>query len=510
MLTELCQGMKDAGYAGCTIHAVRSKIDSLRREARRERVGDRRHSQAFEKYQESLVAIFANEDQHEDISAIETSEGRNTPSKESIIQSGSRNAPIIVAGENDDHEDSEEIHTGTVMLASNYTLEVAEIRRRFELFASYSIGAGDSNSRLAALQERYDEEYDAALAEYEAAMHKLEVQRAKKTYQDALSSAIALEEKALEREPKYATIVREIENNVAPKRLVVRGISQLACCALLRAMRNNLNVISLDLSNNALTDVVGLAIGNMLTVNKKLQVLDLGFNHLTNVSLQPIGEAFRTNTVLTSLILNSNPAFQLSKESTSTGNNSSNAKPGSPTKVPPHLAAAFVYVESFTAALAVNNSLTSLDLFNTGISHEGGHALAHAMLKNCSLISLETGNDTLNQSDLASIASSLKKNQARFFEAEAKSEQLLADMKEQAQKLLIDKVKEAKRVTDAEWHDGNARNRAEIRQAEEWERAKREADAEVQHLLNMEAENKKYLERLEAEKNPAKGKGKKE
>ncbi|ETL31982.1 hypothetical protein F441_15739 [Phytophthora nicotianae CJ01A1] len=377
-------------------------------------------------------------------------------------------------------------------------------------FASYSIGAGDSNSRLAALQERYDEEYDAALAEYEAAMHKLEVQRAKKTYQDALSSAIALEEKALEREPKYATIVREIENNVAPKRLVVRGISQLACCALLRAMRNNLNVISLDLSNNALTDVVGLAIGNMLTVNKKLQVLDLGFNHLTNVSLQPIGEAFRTNTVLTSLILNSNPAFQLSKESTSTGNNSSNAKPGSPTKVPPHLAAAFVYVESFTAALAVNNSLTSLDLFNTGISHEGGHALAHAMLKNCSLISLETGNDTLNQSDLASIASSLKKNQARFFEAEAKSEQLLADMKEQAQKLLIDKVKEAKRVTDAEWHDGNARKRAEIRQAEEWERAKREADAEVQHLLNMEAENKKYLERLEAEKNPAKGKGKKE
>ncbi|KAG3030418.1 hypothetical protein JG687_00006727 [Phytophthora cactorum] len=389
--------------------------------------------------------------------------------------------------------------------ARRVALELAPEDLQAEL-ASYSIGAGDSNSRLAALQERYDEEYEAVVVEYEAAMHKLEMQRTKKAFQDALSSAIALEREALEREPKSTTIVREIETNVAPKRLAVRGISQLACCALLRAMRNNTNVTSLDLSNNALTDAVGVAIGNMLAANKKLQVLDLGFNHLTNISLQPIGEALRTNTVLSALILNSSPAFQLSDEPYNGGN----VKPGSPTKVPPHLEVPFAYVESFTSALVSNNSLTSLDLFNTGISHEGGHALAHAMLKNNSLISVDIGNNMLNPSDLASIASSLKKNQARFFEAEGKSEQLLADMKEQAHQVQIDKIKEAKRVADAEWHDENARKRGEIHQAEEWERAKRAADAEVQHLLNMEAENKKYLERLEAEKNPAKGKGKKE
>ncbi|KAF4148807.1 Leucine Rich repeat [Phytophthora infestans] len=377
-------------------------------------------------------------------------------------------------------------------------------------FASYSIGAGDSNSRLSALQERYDEEYELALVEYDAVIHKIELQRTRKVYQDALSSAIALETDALEREPKSTTMVREIEANVAPKHLIVRGISQLACCALLRAMRSNMNVTSLDLSNNGLTDIVGVAIVNMLRVNKKLQVLDLGFNHLTNASLQPIGEALGFNTILTSLILNSNPVFQLSMESTGSTSNNSNAKPGSPTKMPPHLAVAFAHVESFTTALASNISLTSLDLFNTGISHEGGRALAHAMSKNSRLVSVEVGNNILNQSDLASIATSLKKNQARFFDSEAKSEQLLADMKEQAHQVEIDKIKEAKRVADAEWHGENARKRAEIRDAEEWDRAKREADGEVQHLLKMEAENKKYLERLEAEKSSAKGKDKKE
>lgn len=354
------------------------------------------------------------------------------------------------------------------------------------------------------------------MVEYEAAIHKLEMQRTKQAYQDARSTTSALEREALEREPKSAIFVREIETNVAPKRLVVRSISQLACCALLRAMRNNTNVNSLDLSNNALTDVVGVAIGNMLRVNKKLQVLDLGFNHLTNVSLQPIGDALRTNTVLTSLMLNSNPVFQLPKDPTS-GNGSSSGgagssahvMSGSPSKVPPHLAAAFAHVEPFTSALVVNSSLTSLNLFNTGIAHEVGRVLAHALSKNTSLISVEVSSNTLNQSDLASIVSSLKKNQARFFQAGAKSEQLLGDMKEQAQQVQIEKAKEAKRIEDAEWHDENARKRAEIREAEDWERARRTAEEEVQHMLNMEAENKKYLEHLEAEKKPVKGKSKK-
>ncbi|KAH7479651.1 Leucine-rich repeat-containing protein 45 [Phytophthora ramorum] len=378
--------------------------------------------------------------------------------------------------------------------------------------ASYSIAVGDANSRLAALQEQYDEEYDAVMVEYEAAMHKLETQRTKQAFQDALSTAVALEREALEREPTSATIVREVEANVAPRRLVVRGISQLACCALLRAMRNNTNVNSLDLSNNGLTDVVGVATGNMLAVNKKLQVLDLGFNHLTNVSLQPIGEALRTNTVLASLMLNSNPVFQLPKEPlTSNGSSASNTSVNSGTgsKIPAHLAAAFAYVEPFTSALVATTSLTTLNLFNTGIGHEVGRALAHALSKNTSLISVDVASNMLSQSDLTSIASCLTKNQGRFFQAEAKSEQVWEEMKEQAQQVQVERTKEAKRVADAAWHDENARKRAEIREAEEWERARRTAEEEVQHFVTMEAENKKYLERLEAEKKPAKSKAKK-
>ncbi|GMF12833.1 unnamed protein product [Phytophthora lilii] len=464
MLEELCQGIRAAGYPSCTLNAVRSKIDGLRREVRRHRIGDQHHPRAFQQYQRTLLSIFSSEDIVErelaDTSDTETSE------------------------EDANHDDTKE-------------------------------GSRDVNARLAALQERYNEEYDAAVVEYEAAMHKLEMQRTKQAYQDALSTSISLEKEALAREPKSATIVREIEANLAPKRLVVRGISQLACCALLRAMRSNTNVTSLDLSNNALSDVVGVAIGNMLTGNKKLRVLDLGFNNLTNASLQPIGNALRENTVLTSLMLNSNPVFQLPKDpvsgngGTSAVNSSTTNMNFGSTKMPAHLVAAFAHVEPFTSALVVNNSLTSLNLFNTGIAHEVGRALSHALSKNTSLISVEVASNHLSQSDLASIASILKKNQARFFQAEAKSEQLMEEMKEQASQVQIEKAKEAKRVADAEWHDENAHRRAEIREAEEWERARRTAEAEVQHLLNMEAENKKYLERLEAEKKPAKGKGKK-
>lgn len=84
-------------------------------------------------------------------------------------------------------------------------------------FASYGITTGDANARLASLQDKYDDEYDTAVVEYEAALHKLEMQRTKQAYQDALSTAVALERTALEREPKSATIVHEIETNVAPK-----------------------------------------------------------------------------------------------------------------------------------------------------------------------------------------------------------------------------------------------------------------------------------------------------
>ncbi|KAG2950360.1 hypothetical protein PC117_g4493 [Phytophthora cactorum] len=84
------------------------------------------------------MAIFANEGQHEDTSDTDTSdenEGRHSPSRHANIrmEPGSRNAPIIIAGDENDHEAREVFHTGAMMLASNRSLDVVEIRRRFEL-----------------------------------------------------------------------------------------------------------------------------------------------------------------------------------------------------------------------------------------------------------------------------------------------------------------------------------------------------------------------------------------
>ncbi|RLN74354.1 hypothetical protein BBJ28_00008615 [Nothophytophthora sp. Chile5] len=372
--------------------------------------------------------------------------------------------------------------------------------------------------RLAALQQRYDSEYEASVCAHEAEMRKLEMLKTREVYQEALNTAVTLERAALAREPKTATLVREVEANLAPQRLVARGLSLLGCCALARAMRHNTNVISLDLSNNGLTDVVGVSLGNMLTTNKKLRALDLGFNQLTNRSLESIGGALRVNNVLTSLVLDSNPVLQLQKDgagassssSAPTGGNGNANTANSTAKASASMAVALAQVDPFTSALVINKSLTSLNLFNTGIGNEVGRALAHALAKNTSLISLEVAGNLLNHSDLANISSLLKKNQTRHFEAEAKGQELSLEMKEQSDAVRMEKAKQAKQQSDAEWHDENARKRAEVREAEEWERARRTAEAEVQHLVDMELENKKYLERLaEAKKPPAKGKGKK-
>ncbi|RLN93759.1 hypothetical protein BBJ28_00013367, partial [Nothophytophthora sp. Chile5] len=397
-----------------------------------------------------------------------------------------------------------------------YRLQQSALCLLSNQFNRYSIPVGDAAVRLAALQQRYDSEYEASVYAHEAEMRKIEMLKTKEVYQEALNAAVALERAALAREPKTATLVREVEANLAPQRLVARGLSLLGCCALARAMRHNTNVISLDLSNNGLTDAVGVSLGNMLTTNKRLRALDLGFNQLTNRSLGSIGGALRVNNVLTSLVLDSNPVLQLQKDGAGSSSISApaggngNANAASSTAKVSGSAAALAQVDPFTSALTVNKSLTSLNLFNTGIGNEVGRALAHALAKNTSLISLEVAGNLLNHSDLASISSLLKKNQTRHFEAEAKGQELSHEMKEQSDVVRMEKAKQAKQQADAEWHDENARKRAEVREAEEWERARRTAEVEVQHLVNMELENKKYLDRLaEAKKPPAKGKGKK-
>ncbi|KAJ0404297.1 hypothetical protein P43SY_003210 [Pythium insidiosum] len=392
-------------------------------------------------------------------------------------------------------------------------LDLAAFGSRFVLFARYGVPTGDSAARVNALQAKYDEEHEAARREYDEYVKRQRMKKIKEEYEQAVHSMKTLEQQALARDAKNHTLVRQIEQSVAPQHLVVRGISLLACCALLRAMRTNTNILTLDLSNNQLNDTVAESVGKMLARNRRLRGLNLGFNNLTSRALLPLGNALKTNTVLTMLCLESNPIIPTSAlaapgmstaPSTAMYSPSHNSNNG-PVGLSSSQVAA---MEAFLTAIAANQTLTSLNLFNTQLSLDTGRALARALESNSSLLSVEIGGNTVRQIDMTAIANRMTENQAKSMAAQRKAAGIRLDMHERAEAAHEEQGRLAKQRADAEWHEANARQRAEQREREDWERARLKAEEEVRVLLAIEADQKKYLEARAEEKN-AKGKSKK-
>ncbi|GLD94549.1 hypothetical protein PINS_up003160 [Pythium insidiosum] len=259
----------------------------------------------------------------------------------------------------------------------------------------------------------------------------------------------------------------------------------------------------------------------MLVRNRRLRGLNLGFNHLTSRALLPIGNALKANAVLTMLCLESNPIMptsalaaagmatggasssHYSSISSSAGNSNSNGS--GPVGLSTSQVAA---MEAFLSAIAVNQTLTSLNLFNTQLSVDTGRALARALESNTTLLSVEIGGNTVRQVDMTAIANRMNENQTRAMAAQRKAAGIRLEMHERAEAAHEEQAKLAKQRADAEWHDANAKQRAEQREREEWERARLKAEEEVRVMLAIEADQKKYLEARAEEKN-AKGKSKK-
>lgn len=293
----------------------------------------------------------------------------------------------------------------------------------------------------------------------------------------------------------------QIAQNITPKRLVVRGLSPLACCGLLRAMRNNTSVLALDLANNKLGDAIADSLEKMLERNKKLQALDLGFNELTHQTLGAIGRALCVNVVLATVVLESNPVMMFTKDPparSSVGESSAASHTSASSNM-----------EAFTTAITSSTSLTALNLFSTQMSYEVGRALSQAFSKNMSLISLEVGGNSLLQSDVALLSSHLQRNQQRMEAAQSKSAEIRREVKERAETARAEQATLVKQQADLEWHEANAKQRAEIREKEDWERARVHAEEDVRRLAEIDAMDKKYRERLDAEKKPKGAKGKK-
>ncbi|TMW68425.1 hypothetical protein Poli38472_005893 [Pythium oligandrum] len=364
-------------------------------------------------------------------------------------------------------------------------------------FTRYGIPSGDQATRLNTLQVKYDEEYDAARLEYEEYLRHQQLKKTKEMYERAVHDMKTLEEQAVVRDPTTQTLIKQIQQDIAPKHLIVRHIAPLACCALLRAMRDNTNVLTLDLSNNALDDVIAEAIGKMLRKNKRLRALNLSGNAFTAASLQSLGTALMQNAVLTSLSLESNPimALLVPNDAASNSSSSSNAPPLQP-------------FEAFLTALSQTSTLTSLNLFHTQMTVDVGRALNKALEKNTSLAALEIGGNTVRQADLAAMMARITNNQNQMAVSESKAAKIRVDMEHAAEEKRQEQLQHEKELANAAWHEQNARERAERREKEEWERARLQAEEDVRVLLAIEADQKTYMEKMEEKKAKA-TKGKK-
>ncbi|TYZ66419.1 hypothetical protein PybrP1_001315, partial [[Pythium] brassicae (nom. inval.)] len=371
----------------------------------------------------------------------------------------------------------------------------------------YSVPGGDTLSRMTALQLKYDDEYDAAQRELAAFERRLEDARRSEEFLSAARTLEALEQSALDREPKIRAIEQQIAQSIAPKRLVVRGLSPLACCALLRAMRTNTSVLSLDLANNELGDAVADSLRKLLERNKRLQALDLGFNELTHQSLGAIGRALRGNTVLATVVLESNPVLNPSKDAPA-GSGAAGEAASSASSASLH-GTASSNIEAFAAAVASTASLTALNLFNTQMSYEVGRSLAQAFAKNASIVALEVGGNALLQSDVALFASHLRRNQQRADAAQRTAADLHCEMAERAEAARAEQASQEQECANRAWHEANAAQRAERREQDEWERARACAEADVRRLAEIAALDKQYRERLAAEKKAKGAKGRK-
>lgn len=193
------------------------------------------------------------------------------------------------------------------------------------------------------------------------------------------------------------------------------SLSPIGVRVVCKAMMSNKTLRSLDLSRNKLGDMAGLHLANFLSKNSSLVELDIGSNTLGPSSLERLAFSLEKNFALRSINLNDNPL-------TGSENN-------------------FSGLTAFRKTLGGNSTMTTINLWHTGLGKDGGCILADGMAKNSSIISLDFGNNDLLPGDELRIVNKLKENQARYTSAEQKKMEIQRIQREAYAKLQEEKLK---------------------------------------------------------------------
>lgn len=339
------------------------------------------------------------------------------------------------------------------------------------------------------LQRAFEEEFRNDLEEMKA--RKREKLR-KQAQQLGLQKRRMMMERTLQEEQdelaknhQIAMMIELVKENGIGNSLRI-NVNSISARSLAKSMWVNDTITCLDLSSNELNDHAGTYIARILKRNSTIKKLELDNNHLGPKSCQAFGEALSHNRSVTYLSLDSNPI------------------------VPDHEISGF---RALTEALKVNRTLTSLNLWRTGIKDHGGKLLAAALEENPTLLFCDIGHNSIYIGDVKRITDKLDENLAQYEKNErARRHQEEIDSAKRKQEEDL-KEQEKKGIELSKWLQERREQRAEDKRSNEELRIQRlqEELEEKKRLLEMQKEEeRKAAEEAAAKKAKKKGdKGKK-
>ena len=263
------------------------------------------------------------------------------------------------------------------------------------------------------LQALFDEEFKAdvenRIARRNEARRRALQQATLKRRRQLMEKTLQEEQDELVKNPQVAMMIDLIKDNMTADTVKI-DVNSISARSLAKAMWANNTITCLDLSTNQINDHAGSYIARILKRNNTLKKLDLDNNQLGPKTCQAFGESLKINNSLQALNLDSNPL-------TGPSNNHD-----------------FVGIEQFADSLTVNTSLTSINLWRTGIHSKGGSALAKALLKNSSILFFDVGHNAIDMCDMKDIANKLDNNLICYQDKERRRRNDMATDQEREQK----------------------------------------------------------------------------
>ncbi len=240
------------------------------------------------------------------------------------------------------------------------------------------------------LQRAFDEEFKNDLEEMKA---KKREKLRKQAQQLGLQKRRMLMEKTLQEEQdelarnhQTGMMMDLIKDNMVGSSLRM-NVNSISARSLAKAMWVNDTITCLDLSSNDLNDHAGTYLARILKRNSTLKKLELDNNLLGPKSCQAFGESLKANTSVVYLSLDSNPI------------------------VTDHDVHGFKHL---TESLKHNKTLTSLNLWRTGIKESAGKLLAAALEENSTLLFCDIAHNGIHIGDVKKITDKLDDNLANY------------------------------------------------------------------------------------------------